>query len=310
MYKKTFVICLSLLFISTVGFAGYQEDIDNILGTAYQAVIDGNVKSSHTHFISAAKMSIKHNFDRGIIESIKGMYVVGDWESAEKYAETVIANSDSWHSVCGIGYLYASLKGNSAKANKAFLKSYKIASNKGDWYGMAESAKALHRIGKKEDALNFLETAEQVASLQKAYKKMDVIVQIYDLMGEKGKASNLRRKLAVMTSPKPMVIDTIPAKKKICKKSQRSIKNRVERDVAADDEYINEERMKKKEDQYYSSWEYYNGYFVFLRFDLEGSGYDSLVPDIVIAPAIMNTWAQDNLRHYSSSTSGTFIYIN
>lgn len=310
MFKRmTFLFTILFLVTPFIG-EGSSEDVDNLLGNAYQLVVSGNLDKASENFASAADLALQEGHDRGIIESLRGLYVTGKSELSMKYAQAVVESSGSWRAVCGVGYLYASLKGMSEQATRAFFRSYKVASNQGDWYGMAESGRALFRIGQEKEALGCIESAEKVAELQKAYKRMPVLADIYRSMGEEAKALAVEEKVRLMAGPVPHVVDTLPGQEKISKESQQNISSQAESDIASDNAYI-AQKMSQQEDKYYKSWMVITPFFSYLFFEVTDQyGYDGLSPSVVIAAPLINKWAGHHSSHYRLSPSGTYIYIN
>ena len=306
--KMTYVLAFYLCLLAYPLQADNSSKVDNHLGKAYQLVVEGDMEQAKKHFTRSAELSLTDNNDRGIMESIRGLYVLGDEKTAENYSARIVENSQSWRAVCGVGYLYASIKGMGGKANQAFYRSYKLASNRGDWIGMAETGKALSRIGKKDEALKMLASAEKSAELQKAYGKMNVISDIYRQMGEEGRAFTLEQKIRSMAIPIPQVIDTVPGDDKISEEAQRARSEQVSRDIEADNVYI-VEKMRIQEEKYYRNWNRCLPFFTYLFFDMSDQyGYDYLVPDVVIAPGLMRKWGRRNIDHYDRSSSGAYFY--
>ena len=307
--KRFFLFILILCFYVPLLQAGTGENIDNMLGQAYQLVINGQSENARSQFASAAELRLQNQNDRGIIESIRGLYLLGDQETAMSYAARVLEASSSWRAVCGVGYLYASIKGKGPEAGQAFFRSYKLASNTGDWMGMAESGKALYRIGKVQEGSGCLDAAVKVAELQKSYRHMDMLAKAYREIGEDSKAAALERSIQANISPKVQVIDALPAEDRISEESQRNISEQAARDIQADENYITE-KMRIQEEKHYQNWNICVPWFSYLLFDVSDHyGYDGLVPNIVIAPGLIMNWANNNISHYNRSGSGLYLYI-
>lgn len=308
------IILSAVLFVflsSPIAVAGPAEDMDNMLGQAYQLVIDGKAEQAKGQFASAADLSLQSKNDRGAIESIRGLYVLGEHDTALQYADKVVAQGFSWRSVCGAGYFYASLKGMEEKASQAFVHSYKLASNTGDWYGMAESAKGVFQIGKKQEALGMLEAAEKTAEIQKAYPRMKMIADMYRFMGEDARAIALEERVKDMTAPQPVVLDALPGEKKVSPEAQIARNQQVQQNMASDDAYIAQQEMQKQEEKYYQEWFKYGPYFSFMLYDVSNTyGCGSLGPDVVIAPGMRTQWANGCMRHYQRSGTGSYMYID
>jgi hypothetical protein len=314
MCRKIMIVILFVMISVSFGSAGPQEDADNMLGHAYQLVIDGRADEAKTSFSSAMELSLTNGLDRPALEGLKGLYVLGDSASAFRYAEQLLQKTSDWSTACGIGYFYASVKGKDGQACDAFVRSYKLASNRGDWYGMAETAKGLYRIGKKEDALGYLETAEKVSTMRKGYKNMVILAEAYRLMGYEDRALAVEKNMKVLgpsAAPQAQVIDTTPGDDKASPEAQMQKRRMVEQNVQSDEEYIAAEEIRKQEEKYYNEWHINFHFFSYLLFDSSSSmGYGSLVPDVVISGPVVIEWAKGNRRCYSVSPSGSYFYVN
>jgi hypothetical protein len=197
------------------------------------------------------------------------------------------------------------------KASQAFNHAYKLASNTGDFYGMAESAKGVFQIGKKQEALGMLEAAEKTAEVQKAYPRMKMIADMYRFMGEDARAIALEERVRGMTAPQPVVLDSLPGDKKVSQEAQIARNQQVQQNMASDEAYIAQQEMQKQEEKYYQEWFKYGPFFSFLLYDVATTyGRGSIGRDDVIATAVMLQWANGCMSRYQRSGAGTYLYVN
>jgi len=296
------VLFIGCLFPSVV----FSDSTDSLLVNAYTLTAKGDLKTAGESFEKAYYSSIKEGNERGLIESLRGIYLVDSKKKAVNYAFSALDKTNSWRAVCGIGYLLASSGENNSKIKEVFYKAYKLASNNGDWYGMAEAGKGLYLTGNKKEGLGCLETAERVAKLQHAYDRMDILAGIYERIGEKSMARNLRKEIiSLQKNPRPKLIDTLPGEKKISKESSEQISEMAKRDMDADDEYIIAEKMKENEKRYYHQWLIVSPYLGYVYEDVSLG----LVDNYDLDDANLTNWAQTYLNYYSLGSDGVYIYV-
>ena len=319
--KKTFVLVLLFLVIQAAAAYGAttEELMHNSLAKGYLAVKEANKKEAENNFNNAFKYAVKIENWGGMLDSGKGLLVLGNQDKAVEFfnkAEGLIKKQKDWRGAIALAYVHFSMPKrfmNESKVLLSFENAGAYAAEQKDWRGLIEVAKGFIKLGARERLLAALDSAYKIAKENKSLEGLKEIAGYYKEAGQVDKSQEAVRlfdelddeyeEIASLPQGWEPVGETVKGPEKISAEVQAREAEKADREIKEKREYLAKlARQDEEKEGYYSDYNYYYNYPYYYQY------YSDTTLTTALPLNWLSRWADYNLVHYNYFND-SFIYV-
>ncbi len=320
MKKKLIILLIFALAAATPSYAvDLQKMMRDSLGRGYLEASQGNRIQSKKYFRKAFDLGRKTRDWSVMIDAAGGLLALGEREDAVECFDKVAkmnTKTKDWRASIALAYNHLSFPKDfvdKGKIEQSLADAEKYASEKKDWRGLVEGAKAFYESGSKDCALECLDIAKNIGSEGRNYEVMAEIAYYYKKFGEPQKSqeavklcgeyrADTEKPLAYPENFKPYG-ETVASPKKIGADIQTAERESADAEIASKMDYLaKREALSRQEKEYYLAYNDYYGYPYYQRF------YANYGSAVYLPPDWLGEWANYHLRCYNL-VDGNYVFM-